>query len=60
MKLAGLCRSKAGSSSVEHALILAIIGTTVFLATLLLGWRVAETTNEAGTCISSNGRVCGN
>lgn len=58
MGLARLRKDAAGASTVEHALILAIMGTFVMIAALLLSGRVAEATNEAGTCLSSNGTQC--
>jgi Flp pilus assembly pilin Flp len=58
MKLAHLYPDDRGSSAVEHALILGIIGTVIILCAILLSWRVADATNEAGTCISSSGERC--
>ena len=53
-----LLRSCAGASAVEYALILAIVGTGIAIASVLLGQAIAGSMNDAATCMSSNGDVC--
>ena len=52
-----LLRDRRGASAAEYALILAIIGTGLALASFLLGGTIASAMNDTSTCISS--RVCG-
>jgi pilus assembly protein Flp/PilA len=53
-----LLRSNSGASAVEYALILAIVGTGIALAAVLLGDAVAGSMNDSSTCMSSNGNNC--
>lgn len=48
---------RGGASAAEYAMILAIVGTGVALAAVLLGESIAGAMNATSTCISS--RVCG-
>ena len=52
-----LCHT-GGASAAEYALILAIVGTGIALAALGLGRVVADSMNDAGTCISTSGGTC--
>jgi pilus assembly protein Flp/PilA len=45
-------------SSAEYALILAIVGTAIAGAAILLGDTISNAMNDASTCISSNGATC--
>jgi pilus assembly protein Flp/PilA len=47
-----------GASAAEYAMILAIVGTGIALAALGLGHVVANSMNDAGTCISTSGATC--
>jgi hypothetical protein len=51
-------RNTDGGSNAEYALILAILGTGLVLAALLLGDVTATATNEAGVCIETSGSSC--
>ena len=49
---------QSGASAAEYALILAIVGTAIAAAAILLGDTIANAMNDASTCISSNGSTC--
>ena len=51
-----LVTDRAGATAAEYAMILAIVGTGVALAAVLLGESIAGAMNATSTCISS--RVC--
>ena len=44
---------ESGASAAEYALILAIVGSTIALAAVLLGGAISGSMNKAKTCISS-------
>ena len=58
-----LIRDDSGASAAEYALILAIVGTAIALAAVLLGDAIATAMGDAKTCISSppssTGDACG-
>ena len=45
----------SGASAAEYALILAIVGTAIAAASILLGNTIANAMNTASTCISTQG-----
>lgn len=51
-------RDESGASAAEYALILAIVGTAIAVASLNLGNAISGAVNDAATCISSNGGAC--
>ncbi len=51
-------RDDAGASAAEYALILAIVGSGIAVAAATLGTTISTAMNDAGTCISSNGKTC--
>lgn len=53
-----LLRDECGASAAEYAMILAIVGTAITLASLFLGAAVADAINDAGTCMATNGSSC--
>ena len=53
-----LLRDTHGASAAEYALILAIVGTGIALASVFLGQVVASSMNDTGTCISTSGATC--
>ena len=53
-----LLRDDGGASAAEYALILAIVGTGISLASLFLGQVFANSMNDTGTCISTYGATC--
>lgn len=53
-----MLRDDSGASAAEYALILAIVGTAIAAAAIFLGSTIATATNDAATCISSNGGTC--
>ena len=53
-----MLKDQSGASAAEYALILAIVGTAIALAAILLGNTIAGALNDASTCISSKGQTC--
>lgn len=53
-KLSYMLRDKRGASAAEYALILAIIGGALAIASLALGGEVAEAMNETASCIETS------
>ena len=53
-----LLKDESGAAAAEYALILAIVGTAIAFAAILLGDTIANAMNEASLCISSNGSTC--
>jgi pilus assembly protein Flp/PilA len=58
-----MLRDDRGAAAAEYALILAIVGAAIALAAVLRGGAIANSMNEATTCIQSPpttaGDVCG-
>jgi pilus assembly protein Flp/PilA len=48
-----MLRDDRGAAAAEYALILAIVGAAIALAAVLLGGAIANSMNEATTCINS-------
>ena len=48
----------SGASAAEYALILAIVGTAIAGASILLGGTISTAMNSASTCISTKGGTC--
>ncbi len=48
-----LLRDDSGASAAEYALILAIVGTGIAVATIALGTSISTAMTEAGTCITN-------
>ena len=53
-----LWKDESGASAAEYALILAIVGTAIAAAAILLGDTIANAMNDASECISSDGVNC--
>jgi pilus assembly protein Flp/PilA len=53
-----MLKDQSGASAAEYALILAIVGTAIAVAAILLGDTIAAAMNDASECISSNGTNC--
>lgn len=47
-----------GASAAEYALILAIVGAGIAVASLALGTSISTALDTAGTCITSQGATC--
>ena len=56
--LINMLKDESGASAAEYALILAIVGTAIAGAAILLGSTIANSMNSASTCISSKGGTC--
>jgi pilus assembly protein Flp/PilA len=54
-----MLKDESGASAAEYALILAIVGTAIAAAAILLGDTIANAMNSASTCISTSGTTCG-
>ena len=50
-----MLKDESGASAAEYALILAIVGTGIAVAALLLGGAISNSMNDATTCINSPG-----
>ena len=50
-----MLRNDSGASAAEYALILAIIGTGIALASIYLGGTIKTAMNSAGSCIAAPG-----
>ena len=48
-----MIRDESGASAAEYALILAIIGTGIAIASIYLGGTITNTMNGAGNCINN-------
>jgi pilus assembly protein Flp/PilA len=53
-----LWKDESGASAAEYALILAIVGTAIAAAAILLGETIANAMDEASTCIATDGATC--
>lgn len=51
-------RDENGASAAEYALILAIVGTGIAGAAVLLGDAISGAMGKATTCINSEGGTC--
>ena len=51
-------RCTAGASAAEYAVILAVIGTSLAIASLFLGNVIAASMNDAAICMSTRGGIC--
>ena len=54
-----MIRDNSGASAAEYALILAIIGAAIAIAAVTLGGEIAESMNEAASCIESSSACSG-
>jgi pilus assembly protein Flp/PilA len=57
-KLSAYLHDEIGASAAEYALILAIVGSALAFACVVLSSAIASALNSAGTCISSAGSNC--
>ena len=55
-----MLKDQSGASAAEYALILAIVGTAIAAAAILLGNTIANSMNDASSCISqgASGTAC--
>jgi pilus assembly protein Flp/PilA len=49
-----MLKDDSGASAAEYALILAIVGTAIAAAAILLGNSIANAMNNAANCISTH------
>ena len=50
-----MLKDESGASAAEYALILAIVGTAIAVAAILLGGAISNAMTDAATCISNPG-----
>ena len=50
-----MLKDESGASAAEYALILAIVGAGIAVASYTLGTSISTAMNDAGTCITSAG-----
>ena len=55
--LKNLWNDESGASAAEYALILAIVGTGIALASIALGGQIGSAVNGAADCIRAPGTV---
>ena len=53
-----LWNDDSGASAAEYALILAIVGTAIAGAAILLGGAISNAMGDATECINSDGATC--
>ena len=53
-----MLRDESGASAAEYALILAIIGATIAIASVTLGGAIGDAMNGASDCISGADTSC--
>lgn len=56
--LMNLWNDESGASAAEYALILAIVGAGIAVASFTLGGTISNAMNKAGNCITSNNGTC--
>ena len=49
----GYLRGEDGASAADYALILAIVGTAIAAAAIILGHNISSAINSAATCVST-------
>ncbi len=49
---------ESGASAAEYVIILAILGSALAFAAILLGGAIATAINDTATCINSDGASC--
>ena len=49
---------ESGAAAAEYVIILAIIGSALAFAIILLSGAIATAINDTATCINSNGVTC--
>jgi len=57
-KFLAFFQDETGASAAEYALILAIVGAGIAVASLALGKSISTAMNTAGTCITTSGATC--
>jgi pilus assembly protein Flp/PilA len=53
-----MLKDQSGASAAEYALILAIVGTAIAAAAVMLGCAISNAMTSAATCISSSTAAC--
>ena len=56
--LKNLWNDESGASAAEYALILAIVGTAIAGAAIVLGGTIRDAMSDASTCIETDGGTC--
>lgn len=53
-----MLRDDSGASAAEYALILAIVGTGIAVASIALGGSISDAMGEASDCIDGTNTTC--
>ena len=53
-----MLKDDSGASAAEYALILAIIGTGIAIAAIVLGGAISEAMNDAADCVNGANTAC--
>jgi len=53
-----MLRDESGASAAEYALILAIVGTAIAAAAVILGGSISNAMTSAADCISDSSAAC--
>jgi pilus assembly protein Flp/PilA len=53
-----MLKDDSGASAAEYALILAIIGTGIAIAAIVLGGAISEAMNDAADCVNGANSAC--
>lgn len=56
--LTKLWKDESGASAAEYALILAIVGTGIAVASVALGGAISNAMNDASDCIDGTNTAC--
>ena len=56
--LNGFWEDQSGAAAAEYVIILAIIGSALAVAVILLAGAIGKAINETATCINSDGKSC--
>ena len=57
-KFLNMLKDDSGASAAEYALILAIIGSAIALASIFLGKTISNAIGSAGNCIEGTTTTC--
>ncbi len=56
--LNGFWEDQSGAAAAEYVIILAIIGSALAVAIVLLSGAISKAINDTATCINSDGSTC--
>lgn len=59
MRFRKLSKDDRGVSAAEYAILLALVGSALALASIALGGSIADAMNNSGDCVQQHGKSCG-